>query len=87
MDPVKPQPTELLKPQPTLKGYYAWVVMELVKRNGESPAEVAQWMIREWIHDKDHELIKYGISWKLYQKRRGKGMADDDEEDLSSEPS
>ena len=38
-----------LKPQPTLKGYYAWVISRMVEIDGKTPAEIAARMVEEWI--------------------------------------
>lgn len=60
MDPIKPQPT--------LKGYHAWVLQTLVLNWGLPQAEVAAWVIQNWIFENDEKLRKYGISFEAYQQ-------------------
>ena len=38
-----------IKPQPTLKGYSAWVVNRLVEAKGITQAEAVAWILDRWI--------------------------------------
>ena len=57
----KPRP-QVLKPQPTVKGFYAWVIERMEVATGDSPAEAAAWIIRAWIdNNQDFLRTSYGI--------------------------
>ncbi len=62
----------VLKPQPTLKGYNAWVVARLVEAKGITQAEVAAWIIDRWVDGNGRLLAdEYGISREHF-RRHGK---------------
>lgn len=49
------------KPQPTLHGYTAWVLGELMKKKGLSAGRAAAWIIDRWV-DENAELLERGFS-------------------------
>lgn len=56
-----------VKPQPTIKGYSAWVFERLVEAKGLSPAEIAWWMIDRWVDENQKFLEgKFGITRKAF---------------------
>lgn len=72
-----------LKPQPTLKGYTAWVFAEVVDTLGYSHAEGAAYIISQWIRDNAEELREdFGISIPAYRKARAAAEATPIKEDL-----
>lgn len=42
--------TERVAPQPTLKGYNAWVFNRLLKATGKGKGPLAEWVIDQWVH-------------------------------------
>ncbi len=63
--------TDPLKPQPTLKGYTAWVFSEVVETLGFSHAEGAAHIISQWIRDNAEELKEdFGISIPAYRNAK-----------------
>ena len=62
----------VVKPQPTLKGYSAWVFIRLVEAKGRTPAEISAWIMERWIDENGKFLSEeFGISREQFQ-RRGK---------------
>jgi len=62
------------KPQPTLSGYAAWVFRALVAKEGKTPAEVAEWVIEDWIRRNGKLLVEeYAISRDNYQRETNAG--------------
>ena len=55
------------KPQPTIKGYAAFVLRTLVERKGVTKAEVTSWMVERWIEDNRLFLAKeFSVSREEY---------------------
>ena len=53
----------MVKPQPTIRGYNAWVFEKLVERKALNPAEVASWIIDRWVDEnKDFLEVTFGIT-------------------------
>ena len=61
-----------IKPQPSLRGFTAYVLQEFVNIRGITPAEGAAYMIERWIDSNREELEEvYGLSVNSYLKSRG----------------
>lgn len=62
---------ETLKPQPSLRGFVAYALRELVKQRGMSQAEGAAWIIDRWIEE-HYEMLatRYGITLEKYAVTR-----------------
>lgn len=60
-----------IKAQPTLRGFNAYVLARLVEARGLTVAEVAAWMIEQWI-DQNMELLeaRYGVSVASFEQAR-----------------
>lgn len=56
-----------LKPQPTLKGYYAWVISKMVEVDRKTAAEITAKIVEDWIDGKSKVLAnEYAISRKVF---------------------
>jgi hypothetical protein len=62
-----------MKPQPTLKGYDAWVVDQLVKAKGITQAEVVAWICDRWV-DSNRGFLEeeFGITRAQYKSEPAK---------------
>lgn len=49
---------ERLTPQPTLRGYNAWVVKKLMAARGDGPGPTAAWIIDRWITENKEALAR-----------------------------
>lgn len=57
-----------IKPQPSLRGFAAYVLQEFVATRGITPAEGAAYMIERWIDEHREELEKdYDLSLKTFR--------------------
>lgn len=60
-----------LTPQPTLRGYNAWVVKKLMAARGEGPGPTATWIIDRWISENKETLADdYEIRNEDYRNAR-----------------
>ncbi len=58
------------KPQPTLKGYSAWVINRLIEAKAITSAEVTAWIIERWIDENAKFLSEeFGIARQEFIKR------------------
>lgn len=58
-----------LNPQPTLRGYYKWVVERLVEKKGERLGKVSAWIIERWIDENKKFLAEaFDITHEQYQR-------------------
>lgn len=46
------------QPQPSLRGRNAWVLDKLLTLRGTNPAEVAAWIIDQWIDGQGRDYLK-----------------------------
>ena len=61
-----------LKPQPTVKGYSAWVLGQLVEAKATTLAEVTEWVIDRWVDEnRDFLASEFGIKREEF-RRQGK---------------
>lgn len=60
------------KMQATLDGYLGWAFVRLVERTGEKSADIAKWIVREWLEQRaDHLRDEYGISRDEWERATG----------------
>jgi hypothetical protein len=70
---MSPDSLPPVKPQPTLKGYNAFVINNLVELKGHTAAEVVAWMVERWI-DSNGEFLaeEFGITRDRYMAELSK---------------
>ena len=60
----------VIRPQPTIKGYSAWILGRLVAAKATTPAEVTAWVIDRWIDDNREFLAtEFGITREQFQRQ------------------
>ena len=57
--PKKAKP--VTKPQPTLRGYPAWVLLEWSSRKGPTVSELAADLLNRWIEENQEYLASRGL--------------------------
>jgi hypothetical protein len=57
------------KPQPTIRGYNAWVFRRLLEARGDGSGPLAEWIIDRWI-EQNRELLanEYDIRREQYMR-------------------
>jgi hypothetical protein len=67
-----------LKPQPTLKGYYAWVISKVVEVDGKTAAEITARIIEDWVDSRSEMLAQeYAASRKVFTKSQVRPTSDE----------
>jgi hypothetical protein len=65
------------KPQPTLKGYWAWVFDEFVQADDKEASPVAAQLIEDALRARQEELAKdYGITRERYKTATGQNVVE-----------
>lgn len=63
------------KPQPTLKGFFAWAFDELVRQDGKKPGPVAAAMIEAHLRGRLAELAEeYKITRERFEQETGQNV-------------
>ena len=59
------------KPQPTIRGYNAWVLDRLVRAKGTTLAEITAWVVDRWIDENRAFLAsEFDITRDQFQRPR-----------------
>ena len=65
------------KPQPTLKGFFAWSFDQYVNADDKEAGPVAAGMIEEWLRrNAKHLAEEYGITRDRYKRETGQNVAE-----------
>jgi len=65
------------KPQPTLKGYFAWAFDQYVNADDQEAGPVAARMIDDWLRQNTKLLEEeYGITRESYRRATGQNVSE-----------
>jgi hypothetical protein len=65
------------KPQPTLKGFFAWAFDEYVRADDQDAGPVAAQIIEAWVRQSSKMLAEdYNISRERYRQEAGRNVSE-----------